>query len=110
MYNIIPPNLSSQPNIANCIVFCISFAISFTNKITTINTSIKEISGSHFIKDPALSFKYLATTTDSFNAAASPMINASNENIPTINPLLSPLKMAMMIIIIKAMSIIIMIC
>ena len=85
----------------------ISLATKPTNNTTAIKTSIKEISGNHLAKEPALSFNQPATITDNFNAAASPMMKARREKIPSIKPFLIPLNMASIITSTKAMSIII---
>jgi len=105
MYKIIPPRLSNQPSIANCKVFFINLATRPTNIMTTIKTKIKDIRGSHFVAETTLCSKYLATTTESFKAAAKPIIIARKEKIPTTKPLRKPLKMAMTNTKIKIISI-----
>ena len=72
-----------------------------------MKTKIKDKSGSHLVDANTLFFKYTATKTDNFNAAAKPIISASKENMPTIKPLLKPLNMASSMSKTKAISIII---
>jgi len=102
-----PPILSSQPNIAKASVFFKILAPRPTNKTTKMNTSRNEIMGTHFVADITFLLKYEATTADNFKAAASPIINAKSEKMPTTKPLLIPLNIARIITNAKAISIII---
>ncbi len=65
------------------------------------------MTGSHFPLIPEEDCRWCATIAESFKAAAKPIMKAKNEKMPTIKPLVNPLKTATMITIKNATSIII---
>lgn len=87
---MIPPNLFAHPSMAIFKAPSMTLAPKRTRNATKRNTRTKASIGNHRCEILVLAPIYSATTSDSFNAAASPTTKASKENIATTKPLRKP--------------------
>ena len=85
-YKMMPPIRLSQPSNTTWNAFSINLAPSLTRMITAKNMMANAIKGNHLDETLTVSFKYAATTAESFNAAARPIIKAIMEKTAMIKP------------------------
>lgn len=90
-----PPPLFTQPSSAKSTIFSISFAAHLISNTIPIKTNANEMTGSHVVPIFEFFCNHIATTAESFSAAAIPAIKASSEKTPIIKPFFRPLKKPM---------------